>query len=300
MKILFTGGTGLIGSAFINRFAHQHQYTVLTRDPAKAKKILGPQVHTITRLDSLTNLDSFDAVINLAGEPIADKRWTAARKAQLEHSRWVITNQLAALMNQSSMPPKVVISGSAVGYYGRQGTTQVTESSYSAYPEYSHLLCRKWEQAAQQCAAVTRLCIVRTGIVLAAKGGALARMALPFKLGFGGPIGSGKQMMSWIHLNDMVSVLAYLLEHEQCQGNYNATAPVPVSNREFSQTLAKVLRRPCLFTVPAVVLRTVFGEMADIILTGQAVLPERLQQEGFTFQYPSLEPALANVLKPNE
>lgn len=297
MKILFTGGTGLIGSAFIKRFSH-HQYTVLTRNPDKAKRILGSQVHTITRLDSLTSLDHFDAVINLAGEPIADKRWSAARKAKLEQSRWVITKQLAALMNQSTTPPAVFISGSAVGYYGHQGTTPVTESSYTAHSEYSHLLCRVWEEAAQQCAAVTRLCIVRTGIVLAPKGGALARMALPFKFGVGGPIGSGKQMMSWIHLDDMVSLLAYLLEHEQCQGNYNATAPVPVSNREFSQTLAKVLRRPCLFTVPAVVLRTVFGDMADIILTGQAVLPERLQQEGFTFHYPSLEPALTNVLKP--
>lgn len=296
MNILFTGGTGLIGSAFIQHFAKQHQFTVLTRRPDNAARMLGSRIRPITRLSSLENLNSFDAIINLAGEPIADKRWTDARKARLEQSRWNITNELATLVNNSERPPQVFISGSAVGYYGRQSSTPISESSHQVHQEYSHRLCRIWEETAQACAANTRLCIVRTGIVLAANGGALTRMLPPFKLGLGGPIGSGKQMMSWIQLDDMVNLLAHLLQQPQCQGAYNATAPMPVSNKEFSQTLAKVLRRPCLFKVPAFVLRAAFGEMADLILTGQAVLPERLQQSGFSFQYTTLEQALRHTL----
>lgn len=299
MNILFTGGTGLIGSAFIQRFAEQHTFTVLTRQPEKAARILGVKVKTITRLDHLDNLDHFDAVINLAGEPIADKRWSPSRKASLEKSRWNITSELAALINNSSKPPEVFISGSAVGFYGRQGTPPISENenSFTIHHDYSHELCRTWEEKARLSEYKTRLCIVRTGIILAPKGGALARMVPPFALGLGGPIGSGEQMMSWIHLDDMVSLLAYLLEHDQCRGNFNATAPNPVNNQEFSRTIAKVLGRPCLFKVPAFALRAVFGEMADLLLTGQAALPERLQEEGFEFHYPTLEPALANVLK---
>jgi len=299
MNILFTGGTGLIGSAFIQRFAKQHTFTVLTRQPNKAVRILGSKVTTISRLDTLKNLDKFDAVINLAGEPIADKRWSASRKARLEQSRWNITSEVATLINRSSNPPAVFISGSAVGYYGRQGALPITENenSFTIHSEYSHELCRVWEETARISEHNTRLCIVRTGIVLAPKGGALARMVPPFTLGLGGPIGSGEQMMSWIHLDDMVNLLAYLLEHEQCRGNYNATAPNPVNNHEFSRTIAHVLRRPCMFKVPAFALRAVFGDMADLILTGQAALPARLQKEGFKFQYPTLEPALINVLK---
>src|SRR5690554_2444402 len=296
MNILFTGGTGLIGSAFIKGIGQNYHYTVLTRQPENAKCILGPKVKTITRLDALKDLNAFDAVINLAGEPIADKRWTAARKAKLEQSRWALTEQLVQLMHASENPPKVFISGSAVGYYGRQGQQPVTENSATPHPEYSHTLCKGWEDTAQTVADKTRLSIVRTGIVLAPQGGALKKMAVPFKFGLGGPIGSGKQMMSWIHINDMVRLLHFSLEEEQCEGAYNATAPAPVSNLEFSKSLAQTLNRPCIFKVPSFVMRALLGEMADLILTGQAALPERLQRQGFEFEYPELTPALQQVL----
>ncbi|RUO40544.1 TIGR01777 family protein [Aliidiomarina taiwanensis] len=297
MNILFTGGTGLIGSAFIKGIGQDYHYTVLTRQPEQAKCILGPKVKTITRLDALKDLNAFDAVINLAGEPIADKRWSAARKVKLEQSRWALTEQLIQLIQDSNAPPQVFISGSAVGYYGRQGQQPITEESATPHPEYSHTLCKVWEDTAQAAADKTRLCIVRTGIVLAPKGGALAKMATPFKLGLGGPIGSGQQMMSWIHLDDMVRALHFLLQEEACQGAFNATAPHPVSNREFSQTLARTLNRPCFFKVPAFVMRGLLGEMADLVLTGQAAIPKRLQDHGFEFEYPNLVPALRHTLQ---
>lgn len=296
MNILFTGGTGLIGSTFIKGIGRDYNYTVLTRQPEQAKCILGPKVKTITRLDALKDLNAFDAIINLAGEPIADKRWSTARKAKLEQSRWALTEQLTQLLQGSSAPPEVFISGSAVGYYGRQGQQPITEASATPHPEYSHTLCKVWEDTAQAAANKTRVCTVRTGIVLAPKGGALAKMMTPFKLRLGGPIGSGQQMMSWIHLDDMVRAIHFLLQNKACQGAFNATAPTPVSNREFSQTLAKTLNRPCLFKVPAFVMRGMLGEIADLILTGQAALPERLQAHGFEFSYPNLAPALHQVV----
>lgn len=293
MHILMTGATGLIGSALYKKLRNQHQITVLTRDTTKAYKKLGHDIQAINGLDQLNHLDDFDAVINLAGEPIADKRWTDKQIERIEQSRFGITEQLVQLFKQSSDAPTVLISGSAIGYYGRQGTTPVTESDHQVYDEFTHRLCAKWEGIAKQAESEqTRVCMLRTGIVLARDGGALAKMAMPFKLGIGGPIGHGRQMMSWVHLDDMVDLIIFLLHHDSLSGPFNATAPQPVTNNEFSQTLAKTLNRPCLFRVPAFVMRTLLGDMADMILTGQAVLPERLQQNGFQFRHPELADAL--------
>lgn len=293
MKILITGGTGLIGSAFISRF--QHEYTILTRRPESAARQLGEQHTYIHHLSALRNLNDFDAVINLAGEPIAEKRWSTRQKSRIERSRWQITDELVSLLEASSQPPNVFISGSAVGYYGRQGETKVTERDYIAHDEFSHQLCKTWEDKAKQAADKTRLCIVRTGIVLAPKGGALERMVPPFKFGLGGPIGHGQQMMSWIHIQDMLSVIHFLMENEDSSGIYNATAPNPVSNEAFSQSLANVLHRPCLFRVPGFVMKLAFGEMSDLLLTGQAVIPEKLEECGFKFEFNELKPALENI-----
>lgn len=293
MKMLITGGTGLIGSALYRKLHGQHQITVLTRDPNKAHKKLGNQAQTLTSLDTLTDLNDFDAVINLAGEPIANKRWTAQQKQRIEQSRFQITEQLVKLFAQSATPPKVLISGSAMGYYGRQGKTPVTEKAHQVHDEFSHRLCAQWESIALQAQSEqTRVCLLRTGLVLAKQGGALAKMALPFKLGLGGPIGDGEQMMSWIYLDDMVDAVIFLLQQNNAQGPYNLTAPTPVSNNEFSQTLANTLHRPCVFRVPAFVMEGLLGEMSEMILTGQAVLPERLQEAGFKFKHRHLKGAL--------
>lgn len=296
MNILITGGTGLIGSAFIHKFQEAHSFTVLTRRPEHAVRRLGEKVNAIHSLSTLQNLNNFDAVINLSGEPIADKRWSKKQKQRLERSRWQITDELVALFEKSSKKPAVFISGSAVGYYGRQGDKAVTERDYMAHDEYSHQLCKVWEDKAKAAEAFTRVCILRTGIVLAPKGGALTKMVPPFRFGLGGPIADGQQMMSWVHLDDMVSILDFLLHEKGVAGVFNATAPEPVNNETFSRTIASVLNRPCIFRVPGVVMKLAFGEMSDLLLTGQAALPERLQEAGYQFQYAELKPALEQCL----
>jgi len=293
VKILITGGTGLIGRAFIQRF--EHDYTILTRRPESAARQMGDQHRYIARLSGLDNLNEFDAVINLAGEPIAEKRWTRAQKNRIERSRWQTTDDLVKLFQASTTPPKVFISGSAVGYYGRQEEGTVTERDYIAHDEFSHQLCKIWEDKAQQVSDTTRVCLLRTGIVIAPKGGALERMVPPFKFGLGGPIGAGQQMMSWVHLEDMLGIINHLLNDESCSGAFNATAPNPVSNEAFSHTLADVLNRPCIFRVPGFVMRLAFGEMADLLLTGQAAIPERIQECGYQFRFAELKPALENI-----
>lgn len=299
MKILMTGGTGLIGSCFIQRFSEHHDFTVLARKPQAATRKLGKNVRVLASLSELDHLDQFDAVINLAGEPIADKRWTDVQKERIENSRWQTTQKLVSLIKASVRPPRVFISGSAIGYYGRQGQEPVSETRGVPHEEFSHVLCSRWEQIANSAASAdTRVCLLRTGVVLAKHGGALKKMLPPFYFGFGGPIGSGEQMMSWIHLHDMVAAIEFLLTHDECAGAYNLTAPTPVSNEVFSKTIGTVLGRPTFMRVPGAVLRLVFGEMADdLLLHGQAVLPERLREAGFEFQYAELEPAMRNLLK---
>ena len=296
MKILITGATGLVGSAFIRKYGELHEITALSRTPSKASKKLGRGIRVLGSLAELDNLNNYDAVINLAGEPIAEKRWSEAQKERIENSRFRITEQLTALIKNSEHPPEVFISGSAVGFYGRQGEKLVSETEGTPHKEFSHELCQRWEQLANEAASSqTRVCLLRTGIVLARSGGALQRMAPPFKFGLGGPIGDGQQMMSWIHIADMVAAIDFLLNKTACAGAYNLTAPEPVNNEVFSKTLAKVLHRPAIFRVPAFVMRLAFGEMSDLLLTGQAVVPKRLLEAGFQFEYSKLEPALANV-----
>lgn len=295
MNILLTGGTGLIGSALVKRWQHQHQLWVLSRNSHKAQKQLGSDVKVINAL-SAVDFNQLDAVINLAGEPIADKRWTTQQKQRLCNSRWQLTEQLVQAINAADAPPSVLINGSAIGIYGRQDASVINEDFSHYHNEFTHLLCQRWEQIALQAQSdKTRVCLLRTGIVLAAKGGALAKMLPAFKLGLGGRIGSGAQYMSWIHLTDMLRLIDFLLLHPTLTGPFNATAPTPVTNAEFSQTLAKVLHRPAVFPVPAFVLKLLLGEMADLLLTGQRVLPAHLLKAGFEFQFTTLAPALQDL-----
>lgn len=293
MNILITGGTGFIGRHLISKLHYEHDITVLTRDQQSARRALPDNVSIITQLDAMGDFSNLDAVINLAGEPIADSRWTDKQKQRICHSRWDITEELVTRIKQAVSPPAVFISGSAIGYYGRQGDTPITEADPKVHEEFTHELCAKWEAIAEQAASEqTRVCLLRTGIVLAKGEGALDRMVLPFKLGLGGKMGSGEQFMSWIHIEDMVAGIHFLLTHEKCRGPYNLTAPHPVTNRTFTHTLAKVLHRPALFTVPGFALKLAMGEAAELLLTGQKVIPKKLQDAGFEFSYPLLEDAL--------
>ncbi|MBA6223622.1 TIGR01777 family protein [Colwellia sp. MB02u-18] len=295
MNILITGGSGLIGRALIQHL-NAERIIVLTRNPAKTANILPDNIEFISTLGDI-DFNELDVVINLAGEAIVDKRWSKAQKNTICQSRWKITQKLVEKIQAATNPPHSLISGSAIGFYGRQGALAIDESYQEIHDEFSHKVCQKWEAIAQTAASdKTRVCIIRTGIVLAENGGALQKMLLPFKFGLGGPIASGEQFMSWIHIDDMVAVLLAAVYQTSLTGIINATAPMPVSNQEFSETLSAVLKRPCLFRVPAFVLRALMGESADLVLYGQNVLPSKLLNNNFKFQYPSLEVALKQLL----
>jgi len=287
--VLISGGTGLIGRRLIKNLQDKYKITVISRDPSRAKRLLGDNIGTVS-LDEISHINDYSAIINLAGEPIADKRWTDNQKQVICDSRWDITTRLVDLINNARDKPDVFISGSAVGVYGRQGDTPINEDFEDYHDEFSSQVCRKWESIA--LGAQTRVCIARTGIVLDENGGALAKMMMPFRLGLGGPISAGNQFMSWIHIEDMVKALEFMLTNDKCKGPYNFTAPNPNTNAFFSIKLAKRLDRPCIFRVPKVVIKTLMGESSDLVLYGQKVLPERLMAAGFTFSYPTLEEAL--------
>lgn len=302
MHILITGGTGLIGQSLIPVLLKKNYHVVLlTRHKETALKIfptLAAQFEGIVEDLQQVNFDRLDAVINLAGEPIVNKRWSLKQKQKLCESRWQLTRQLVDRINAAQTPPSVFVSGSAVGIYGRQGAKVIDESFKDFYPEFSHTLCHEWEKIACQAESEkTRVCLSRTGIVLAPHGGALEKMLPAFRFGLGGPIASGEQVMSWIHIDDMVNLLVFLLENDTLFGAFNATAPNPVTNQEFSKTLAKTLHRPCLFRVPETVMKLAMGEMSDLLVHGQSVIPRKLMEAGFQFRYPELTGALEAVLQ---
>ncbi|MGL5044843.1 MAG: TIGR01777 family oxidoreductase, partial [Plesiomonas sp.] len=273
MNILITGATGLIGRALTKQLKREHQLTILTRDIDSARSVLGSNMVFWSTLDDRQSLDGIDAVINLAGEPIADKRWSDSRKTLLCHSRWDLTEKLSALITQSSTPPHTFLSGSAVGFYGRQGDLTIEEDDLP-HDEFTHQLCARWEALALQAQSdKTRVCLLRTGIVLDAQGGALAKMLPPYRLGAGGPAGSGTQYMPWIHIDDMVAAICFLLANPTLQGPFNMTAPYPARNYDFSETLADVLHKPHMMKIPALALNLSMGERAVLILSGQTAVP---------------------------
>ncbi|MEP4889344.1 MAG: TIGR01777 family oxidoreductase [Aliiglaciecola sp.] len=298
MNLLITGGSGLIGSKLVKHIKAENQLTILTRNPKRAEEKLGNGLTYISSLEHLSNLNDFDGVINLAGEPIVNKRWSCEQKTILENSRWEMTKKLGLLCVASQTPPKFFISGSAIGFYGRQDSQVIDEDFDKPNKEYSHELCTTWERLALDIETdTTRVCILRTGIVLAENGGALEKMELPFKLGLGGPIGSGEHYMSWIHIDDMVRGIMHLIDNSDCSGIYNLTAPYPVTNKVFSTTLAKALHRPCILFTPKIALKLAMGEMADLLIYGQRVIPMRLQESGFQFKFAKIEDAFADLYK---
>ena len=296
-----TGGTGLIGTALIDSLrSTPARFTVQTRNISKAKLKLGSDITYIEDPESLPSDSYFDYVINLAGEPIADRPWTTRRKLQLWQSRVELTNHLVTWLHKLDKPPKALISGSAVGWYGDAQDNELNESS-PPHDEYTHQLCDAWEKAALKAVSLgTRVCLIRTGLVLSANGGFLKRLLFPFKLGLGARLGRGDQYMSWIHIEDMVRAIRFLIEQDEASnplsGVFNLTAPYPVSNAEFTQSLAKQLNRPSFMVAPAFIMKALLGEMSRLLLTGQRVLPANLEQAGFQFSYQHLKDALENVL----
>ncbi len=296
--ILLTGATGFIGVPLCHALQERGDHlVVLTRDTLRAARVLGTGVSLVSELSQLPDRP-VDAVVNLAGEPLASGRWNDRRKEEFRRSRIGTTEALLAHFQERDVFPQAMVSGSAVGFYGDGGERPLTESDGGG-TGFAAQLCRDWEAVAERFAdAGTRVCRLRTGIVLGPGGGALQSMLLPFKLGLGGRLGSGRQWMSWVHRTDLVRLIVHCLDQDKLSGPVNGTAPNPVTNRYFTRSLAKVLRRPALFPMPEFMLRALMADMADeLLLVSQRVLPEAALESGFQFHYPELVPAFEQILR---
>jgi len=297
MNIVIAGGTGFVGSALCKTLTVRGDgVTVMTRRPAG--KPDGGNLRYV-RWDQENwqeAVSGADAVINLAGEPIVGRRWSQRQKVRLWDSRVGTTHQLIQAMARSPKKAGVLINASAIGYYGPSGDQALTEEGAPGEGFLSDL-CRAWETEAKRAEALgTRVVCIRIGLVLGKEGGALAKMLPPFRLGLGGPMGSGRQWVSWVDRNDLIGILLFALDHSKISGPVNATAPEPVRMREFASTLGKVLNRPAFIPAPGFVLQAVLGEMAAVLLDGQKVLPQAAQRHGYQFMQPSLKQSLTRIL----
>ena len=293
MNILITGGTGFIGAP-LTRGLHSngHSVTVTTRRQAGGKDKLTWNPPDLIPRDIIS---TYDAIINLAGEPIAPQRWSKERKERILSSRINITRALVDSIKIANARPKVFVSASAIGYYGSHGDEYVTEDTPAGEDFLAHV-CTQWEAEAYKALDMgIRVVTVRIGGVLEADGGALPHMALPFKLFVGGPIGSGRQWFSWIHRDDIIGIITFALENESISGPMNLTAPGPVTNKEFSRALGKVLHRPSFVAVPGFVVQLTLGELGAVLLTGQRVLPEKAMKAGYKFKYSDVSEALRAI-----
>ena len=300
MQLVLTGASGFIGSRLCARLLQAgHTLVLLTHSAPSSANIPGRRwIHwTPDSLGQWANLvDGADGVINLAGEPIADRKWTNHQQRRLQESRFNTTRAIVKACARAQRRPKFLINASAVGYYGARADEPLTEAAAPG-TDFLAKLCSVWETEAIGAEALgLRVVRLRTGIVVGPGGGALEKMVPPFKWFVGGHLGSGQQWMSWIHLEDEINLILHLIESSSVSGPVNATAPNPVRNKEFSKTLAAVLHRPCLLPVPGIALRLGLGQMADMLLTGQRAIPAAAQQSGFQFRYPNLKEALEACL----
>ena len=302
MHILLTGGTGLMGRALCRYWLTQgHRLTVWSRSPQRVSSLCGAEVRGIGRLEELGE-EPLDAVINLAGAPIADRPWTRKRKTLLWASRIGLTEQLLAWLGRREQKPRVLVSGSAVGWYGDGGERELHEDTPQVTDDFAAQLCGAWEETAQRAEALgLRVVLVRTGLVLARDGGMLKRLLLPFKLGLGGRLGSGRQWWSWISLDDEVRAIAFLLDAD-VSGPVNLTGPEPVRNREYTKALGRAIHRPTVVPIPEFGPKLLLGrEMAELLLfTSARVLPTALLEAGFAFRHRTIEECLTAVLGPTE
>ncbi len=301
MRVLITGGTGFIGRALIPLLQREgHSVIAWVRSEVRARSLLGAEVEMVRAdagLEALVQtMEQCDAVVNLTGEPVMGGRWTAARRAILDHSRVALTELLVHALIDARTRPGVFVSGSAVGYYGDRADERLTEASVSG-DDFLARLCRRWENAAQPAESLgLRVVRLRTGVVLGRAGGALAQMLPPFELGLGGPVGSGKQYLPWIHLHDLVKIIAVALVDERYRGAVNGVAPEQITSRSFARALGRVLHRPAVIPLPAPPLRAIFGEAASVLLASQRATPGALLQWRFTFDFPTLDAALADII----
>lgn len=302
MKIAIVGATGFVGTGLIEKLKQeQDNVVVLSRNLEKAKRLFPSEafpnleIADLNTSESLTQiLSQCDGVVNLAGEPIAE-RWTPEYKQQIISSRQQTTAKIVQAIAAADSKPKVLVNASAIGYYGTSETTVFDETSAPGN-DFLAEVCQKWEAEAKQVQEVgVRLVILRLGIVLG-NGGALGKMIPPFKIFAGGPLGNGRQWFSWIHIDDLINLIIYALKNPHMQGTFNATAPTPVRMNQLCQTLGEVLKRPSWLPVPAFALDVMLGEAAKVVLEGQQVLPKQTQATGFQYQYPTLKPALTEII----
>jgi uncharacterized protein (TIGR01777 family) len=298
MKVLVTGASGFVGRVIVGQLLEKgDEVVVLTSNIAKAALTLGSKCHYYQWVD--TNIlppqeafEGVDAVINLMGENIAAKRWTEDQKKKIYNSRIDGTSRLVEAISKMTKKPSVFVSTSAVGIYGNRGGEEITEESSIASDFLAHV-CKDWEAAANKAKAYgMRVSIVRTGVVLGRGGGALGKMLLPFKLGAGGPLGFGRQYMSWIHIDDLAALYVECLKNPEAQGIFNGTSPYPATNKEFTKALGIAVKRPAFMPVPTFAIKMMFGEMSTILLDGQKVLPARSKELKFRYRYPTLDLAL--------
>lgn len=294
MTIVIAGGTGFLGSGLAASFrADGHDVVLLTRRPRKPGDVAWDPLSPSG--DWTATVDGADAVINLAGESLDAGRWTAARKASILDSRIAATRAIVAAIAKARRPPAVLVNASAIGVYGTHGSAALTEHSPPG-SDFLASVCVAWEAQALEAARMTRVVLLRTGLALDGSGGALPKLALPFQLFAGGRAGSGDQYWSWIHREDWTRIVRWTVDTPDVSGPVNLTAPAPVTNAEFAQTLGRVLHRPALMPAPAFAMRLLLGEMADaLILNGQRVLPAKATLHGFEFRYPDLESALRAI-----
>jgi uncharacterized protein (TIGR01777 family) len=297
MKIVISGGTGFLGRPLTEALARDgHQVVVLTRHSAAA----GTARRVTWRPDGssgpwASELEDAGAVINLAGESIAGRRWSAAHKNQVLESRLLATKSLTEAIRRTATPPAVLISGSAVGYYGPLDDRVATEDTPAGH-DFLASVCVKWETEAMQASSRTRVVCIRTGLVLERDGGALPPMLTPFWFGAGGPVGSGRQFWPWIHRKDWIDLVRFAVAESACAGPMNATAPHPVMNREFAKALGRAMHRPAFMPAPAFALKLMMGEMAEaLVLSGQRAIPDKAKRLGFKFTYNTLDEALASL-----
>ncbi|HMV79560.1 MAG TPA: TIGR01777 family oxidoreductase [Leptospiraceae bacterium] len=295
-KIAVFGGTGLIGNALCRSLSDEFDVTVLSRGKS-ADTLNEKKIHFVRyEAPEKVPVEDYDIIINLAGEPILGGRWTEEKKRKISESRKDFTQKISNAILAADRKPELFICASAIGFYGMyEEGPEFTEDSDSGN-DFLSLTCREWEESANAGAEKIRTVNARIGIVLSEKGGALSQMLTPFRLFAGGPVGSGKQFMSWIHVTDAVNAFRFIIQNSNIKGPVNLTSPLPSSNAEFSRVLGKVLHRPSWLPVPETALRILFGDGAEIVLKGQKVLPKRLLDSGFLFQFSNLESAMKNLL----